>query len=218
MRDAAQRDVVQFTSDAPLEKVIGINSALRGWLALDPKNLSKGVQGEFEVDMRAFDTGMLLRNEHFRTQFLETAQYPFSTFQITKLVQTSSSKLGAGETVILKTEGSLKVKAVTKRIPVDLKLVYYKESRKTQERLEGNLLRISARFPLDISDFGIFWNEDLSLRLSRKVRVTVDALGSDQAAPLFIPQPDSKKRALADAVPKVKQKKRASQTKKKKKE
>ncbi|MCB0403913.1 MAG: hypothetical protein KDD51_03955, partial [Bdellovibrionales bacterium] len=64
VRDAAQRDVVQFTSDAPLEKVIGVNSSLRGWVALDPNNLSKGVTGEFEVDMRTFDTGMLLRNEH----------------------------------------------------------------------------------------------------------------------------------------------------------
>ncbi|MCB0416828.1 MAG: YceI family protein, partial [Bdellovibrionales bacterium] len=85
VRDAAQRDIVQFTSDAPLEKVLGVNSSLRGWIAVDPNNLSKGVQGEFEVDMRTFDTGMLLRNEHFRTQFLETNQYPFSTFKIDRL-------------------------------------------------------------------------------------------------------------------------------------
>ncbi|MEZ4750624.1 MAG: YceI family protein [Bdellovibrionota bacterium] len=214
VRDAAQRDIVQFTSDAPLEKVIGVNSSLRGWVALDPNNLSKGVQGEFEVDMRTFDTGMLLRNEHFRTQFLETSQYPFSTFKIDKLVQTSSSKLGTGQTVLLKTEGTLKIKAVSKSIPVDLKLVFYKENKKTRERLEGNLLRISARFAVDISDFGVFWNEDLALRLTKKVRIQVDALGSDAAAPLYIPQAESQSRAVADAIPKILPKKRPRQMKK----
>ncbi|MCB0405676.1 MAG: hypothetical protein KDD51_12915, partial [Bdellovibrionales bacterium] len=73
---------------------------------------------------------------------------------------------------------------------------------------------VSARFSVDVTDFGVFWNADLALRLAKKVRIQVDALGSDAAAPLYIPQAENQSRAVADAIPKILPKKRRSQKKK----
>ena len=66
MRDGGLRNLVQFTSDAPLEKVVGVSNTITGWLTLDPDKLTEGIKGEFEVDVRAFETGLPSRNEQLR--------------------------------------------------------------------------------------------------------------------------------------------------------
>ena len=180
VRDAVQRDLVVFTSDAPLEKVIGQTNAVVGWIALDIDNLTDPVTGEFEVDLRTFDTGMELRNDHFRDRFMNTSEFPFATFTIIRLINPpAKGKLGE-QAVKLKAEGELKLKGLSKLLTVSMRLTYFKESPLSQQKLGGNLLRISSQMNVDVLSFGIPWNDTLKARLSRNVDVAIDLVGTDR--------------------------------------
>src|SRR5688572_3690769 len=105
LKDAALRNLVHFVSDAPLEKVMGLSSSLSGWLELNPEKLGEGVKGELEVDLRTFHTGAESRNEYVRESFLNTTEHPIATYQITRLVNASKTKLADGKPVSVKLEG-----------------------------------------------------------------------------------------------------------------
>lgn len=190
VRDAVQRDLVTFTSDAPLEKVVGTTSAVTGFLRVNPEQPAAGAQGEFEVDARTFNTGMELRNEHLRSRFLHTSRYPFARFSLKKLTELSKSRLEPGEPVVGKAEGEIEIKGVKRSLSAQIRLTYHPKTVATQERMAGNLLRVSATFSVDLDRFGIFWAPAIALRLSRYIQVTVDALASDVAPSLQIPRPD----------------------------
>lgn len=190
VRDAVQRDLVTFTSDAPLEKVVGITSALTGYLTLDPDKPGAGASGEFEVDARTLDTGMELRNEHLRNRFLQTARYPFVRFRLRRLTELSKPRLSPGEPVAGKAEGEIEIKGVRQPLVAQIRLAYHPQTPATRERMAGNLLRLAAQFTVDLERFGIFWSPSLAPRLSRFIHVTVDALGSDAPPSLQIPRPD----------------------------
>ena len=182
IRDAAQRDVVQFNSDTALEKVAGLSSGIAGWMEIDPELDSQGVRGEFEVDVRTFDTGNPLRNDYLKEKFLNAAEFPLATYTLNKLLRSDKMRLLDQQPVVLRVEGSLKFKGVIKSQPVLLKLTYFKNSEQTKQRLGGNLLRIASNFDLDLNLFGIVIPESLRFRLSRFLQINVDVVGSDALA------------------------------------
>lgn len=187
VKDAIQRDIVQFVSEAPLEKVVGLTSAVSGWVEVDPQKLSDGVKGEFEVDVRNFDTGNLLRNDHLREKFLFTSEFPVATFSFSKLSNSSKTQLPDQQSVVLRVEGTMKIKGVSKPLAVLLKTTYFKQSDMTNQRLGGNLLRVSSSFDLDLQNFGIMIPEGLKFKLARYVQVSVDVVGSDGRPPAIVP-------------------------------
>ncbi len=181
MRDGGLRNLVEFVSDAMLEKVVGISNAVSGWIELDPERLGDGIRGEFEVDVRTFETGIELRNEHIREKILGGGEFPLANFSLGKLTSVSKAKLGVGaQPVVARVEGQLKAKGQTRAQAVLLKLIYIPESELTKTRLPGNLLKVSANFEVDTNDFGITVPEAFKARFSRYIQVTVDAVGTDR--------------------------------------
>src|SRR4051794_19843249 len=75
-RDAGLRNLVHFVSDVPLEKILGISNFVSGWLEIDPENLGEAVQGEFQVDVRTFETGIDSRNDLLRDKIFSAAEFP----------------------------------------------------------------------------------------------------------------------------------------------
>lgn len=225
MRDSLQRNVVDFVSDAPLEKIVGLSTALWGWVELDPENLAKGVRGELEMDMRTFETGIAARNAQLREKVFLSNENPVAKFTIRRLLHTPKRAMLSLQPVTIDAEGELFFRGQTSSEKVPLKLIFMVESDKTRQRLPGNLLRIQAALTLDLGRYQIEIPEVWHLRFSPKVAVHLDAIGTDQspagatavlppegqkpkersaaASPAPRPSPSPSPSALPTAAPKV---------------
>jgi polyisoprenoid-binding protein YceI len=211
MRDAVQRNLVQFVSDAVLEKTVGISNSLAGWLEIDPDRVGDGVKGEFEVDVRTFRTGIDLKDDQVRDKFLGGTEFPLATYSITRFVSASKPKLVEGQPITVKVEGTLSARGVSRPQPILLKLVYFRESEFTRQRLPGNLIKLSATFDVDISQFNVPIPDNQKVRVARFVQVTVDAVGTDRSPSMSVvnleagkPDPNRPDTAPPAPVPKPK--------------
>jgi polyisoprenoid-binding protein YceI len=65
---------VQFLSDAPIEKFTGKSSSLKGRVDASTDTV------DFYIDLNTLKTGVNLRDEHMRENYLETEKFPFAEF------------------------------------------------------------------------------------------------------------------------------------------
>jgi polyisoprenoid-binding protein YceI len=174
--DPKHRDVVSFNSDAPIEVIVGHTGDIKGKVTLDDSlDLSKApLNAEFDVDLASIDTGIALRNEHMRDNFLETKKYPKAVFKVIS-VSSTPTVLNDGKTVKVKATGefSLHGKTVKKDVPVD---VTYRKVCNEQGKFEKcDLIQIKSTFPVPFKDFGIQRPEIVFQKLADTVFVTVGA-------------------------------------------
>ncbi len=181
MRDGLQRNVVHFVSDGMLERIVGLSTALWGWVELDPENVGKGVKGELEMDMRTFETGIPGRNQQLREKIFLANENPTAKFTIKRLVRTPKKGLLSLQPVSVDVEGDLSFRGMTVAERLPLKITYMTESEKTRQRLSGNLLRVQATVTLDLARYQIEIPDNWHLRFAPKTEVNLDAIGSDQS-------------------------------------
>lgn len=163
---------VQFTSDAPIELIHGTTNKVNGTvsyddtLTFDPKH---PFNIDFSVDLASIDTGIALRNEHMRDNFLETGKYPKAIFKVSKIQSTTKPPLKLGQKVVLKATGSFTVhgKTVTKTIPVTV-------------TNRGDKIRIQATFPVALEAHAIKRPEIVFQKLADTVFVTIDVMGKSK--------------------------------------
>lgn len=172
--DPDKRDSVSFNSDAPIEVIVGNTSSIKGQVVVDESlDLSKTpVSATFEVPLSTIDTGIDLRNQHMRDNFLETAKYPNATFKLTKIQPTV---LKPNQKVTVKADGEFTLHGVTvkKTIPVE---IYYAKKCKEQQKMEGcDLLQIKAKFAVPLDDHKIKRPEAVFQKLASTVFVTIAA-------------------------------------------
>jgi len=180
VRDPAQRDLIQVTSDIPLEKMVAISSAVGGWFEIDPDKLSDVVKGELQSDVRNFDSGNSSRNDFLRDKVWMAPEGPGIVFVPQKMLHVSKARLGEGQPVAFRVEGLLKYRGLSKVISVLGKMTYQKQSEATAaHRGPGNLIRVSANFDLDLTQFGFSTPEIGKARLSRYLQVSTDFVASD---------------------------------------
>src|SRR5689334_21386090 len=75
INDESHRDVVNFTSDAAVELIKGTTTNIDGTIRYDEGlkfDAAHPYKVNFTVDLPSIDTGIGLRNEHLRENFLET--------------------------------------------------------------------------------------------------------------------------------------------------
>lgn len=174
--DAKGRDSVSFTSDAPIELIVGKTNKVKGSITLDDSlDLSKPFNATFDVDLASIDTGIPLRNEHMRDNFLETAKYPKATFSV-KLPAGISAKLADRQKVSIKAQGDFSLHGVTvkKDIPVDI--TYIKNCPTTQDKFANcDLIQIKSTFKVPFSQHNIKRPEVVFQKLADTVIITVGA-------------------------------------------
>ena len=68
------KNVIQFTSKATLETVVGHTSAVTGHAAMNLDSVLATNDAQFDVDLNTLDTGIGMRNNDMRKDFLETAK------------------------------------------------------------------------------------------------------------------------------------------------
>lgn len=200
--DEKGRDFASFNSDAPLELIEGKTSKITGNITIDDStDLTKPVAATFDVDLASIDTGIDLRNEHMRDNFLETKQFPKATFVLKKLTN-PPTKLEPGKKYKLNAEGSFSLhgKTVTKQVP--LEITYFTKCAATEAKRAGcDLIQIKGTFSVPFKDHGIKRPEIVFQKLADTVIVTVSATAYNQVGGTSSKDASSKETAKPAAKP-----------------
>jgi len=189
LNESQNRDVVSFTSDAPIELIVGRTNKITGNVTVDDSFdlAKKPLEATFDVDLASIDTGIPLRNEHMRDNFLETKTYPKATF-VLKSLQGQPMILKPGQKMKLMAKGdfTLHGKTVSKLVPVEV--TYVKKCAVTDKIMPGcDLLQIRTTFTVPFKDHQIQRPEVVFQKLADNVIVTVAASawvkgGADKAS------------------------------------
>ena len=78
---------VTFKVSAPLETIVGTSAGVSGHFTFDPNDVRASGDARFVVDVASFETGIDLRDEHFRDNFLHTGEYPQAVFTLERIVK-----------------------------------------------------------------------------------------------------------------------------------
>ena len=174
--DSKGRDSVSFTSDAPIELIVGKTSKITGKINIDESlDLAKPFTATFDVDLASIDTGIELRNEHMRDNFLETKKFPKATFTV-KNQAGVSGVLQDKKKVTINATGDFSLHGVTvkKNVPVDL--TFYKNCQSTQGKFEQcDLIQIKSTISVPFKDHQIKRPEVVFQKLADTVIVTIAA-------------------------------------------
>ena len=174
----ANRDIVSFTSDAPIELIVGNTTKVSGTINIDDSmDLSKKpLEATFDVDLASIDTGIPLRNEHMRDNFLHTNKFPKANFKLKSLGAPVVLKPGQKTKIQAIGDFTLHGKTVSKTVPVYV--TWFKKCAATEQKRPGcDLLQISAEFPVAFKDHEIPRPEIVFQKLSDTVIVKVGATG-----------------------------------------
>lgn len=160
---------VTFTSDAPLETIVGNTTAATGDITVDVADLS-ATKGTIEVDLRDLKTGIDMRDEHLLgPKFLNTEAYPKAVFKLTR-VEVAKTPVTQARKQHITLHGEFSLRGVTKTVAVDGRVAFYRWNEGLKEvYIKGDVLRIDANFDLELADYGI----DPGSLLGKKVANTV---------------------------------------------
>jgi polyisoprenoid-binding protein YceI len=113
--DKEQKNQVKFTSDAPIEEIVGVTDKIDGYVMWEGDDPTANSEFYFEVDLASIDTGIGLRNRHLRDNYLETDKYPFASYagKITKATAHDDDSFS------ITTTGLFKLHGVEKEIEVN---------------------------------------------------------------------------------------------------
>ncbi len=174
--DPKGRDSVSFTSDAPIELIVGKTSKITGKINIDETlDLSKPFAATFDVDLSSIDTGIALRNEHMRDNFLETKKFPKATFTV-KNQAGIAGVLKDKQKVTIKANGDFSLHGVTVKKNVAVDLTFFKNCPSTQGKFEQcDLIQIKSTFNVPFKDHQIKRPEVVFQKLADTVIVTIAA-------------------------------------------
>ncbi|MCC7430466.1 YceI family protein [bacterium] len=174
------RNVVKYESEAPIENIIGITGKVDGEITLDVEKLKGAISGKIDVDVASFKSGIDLRDEHFRDNYLHTAKFPKSTFTFKEIISTDKEKLAKGETAKIKIKGTLDLHGVQKEITIEAKISYLDKIKELEGYgYVGNILVLKSDFVVALKDYGIERPAMLALKLGENIKVSVSVTGTD---------------------------------------
>jgi polyisoprenoid-binding protein YceI len=138
--------------------------ALKGTLTLaaaDPVHFT----GELELDLTTIDTGIQLRNQHLRENYLEVAKPGFDKAVLADIrVGEARSETFEGRSSFA---GTLKLHGVSKAIGGSAEL-----------KREASGVRVTASFPLLLTDFGIEPPQYMGVGVGNRLQVKVTFLAA----------------------------------------
>jgi len=171
------RNVIKFISKAPLETIEGKTGQIDGAVAVELADATTAA-GQFEVDLSIVRTGIEMRDQHMREQYLHTDSFPKAVFKLTKVTKASQKTMTDGQPVEIEAQGELTIHGVTKSVVFSGTVSYLKESEATQARLPGDLLHIDLSASILLSDFNVKRPQFVLLKLNDKVELRVDVFAT----------------------------------------
>lgn len=184
VNDLKKRDVVTFTSKAPLETIVGTTAEVTGFVTVNLDDIKGSAKARFEVDLASIKTGIEMRDSHMRDNFLETGKFPKAVFELTKVDSASINKLENQKEVKLLLLGNFSLHGVTKPITIPATITYYSENDQTKARADGDLMHIAVNFDLLLGDYGIKRPQMLFMKLDETQKISIDMIASTAASPV----------------------------------
>ncbi|WP_102128434.1 YceI family protein [Deinococcus planocerae] len=165
-------NVVTVESETAVENFTGRTSKVRGTLTFDPQAKAGG--GTVIIDGASIDTGIAARNGHMRgAQWLNFDQRPDVKFTATRV-----SSLGGDRYRVV---GTLTMNGVTRPLTTEATVRYTPANDTTKAAgLKGNVLAVSTRFNIKLSDFGVKHRQIDAGRVSNDLALAVQFVASDQ--------------------------------------
>jgi len=156
---------VVFTSDAALERIVGVSSRVVGYAVApaDDRPSAQLLAGEFRLPSASLDTGLALRNGRLRSgRWLNASDFPDIVFSLTRtrdvasLPTPANPVLPSGTTLYSATlVGDLTIRGVTRPLAVGARLTFLPGSPATRRKAPGDLLIIRAEFQVNLREFGL---------------------------------------------------------------
>lgn len=155
--DNVGRNVITFTSEAPLEDIVGTTNQITGSLEFDPANPEKGGRGQIKVPVASLDTGIPLRDEHLQGGvWLDARNYPEIIIEIIGLESVKTVSQGDGhKTFDVKASGLFTLKGQTRELTLDARVAYLAESDQTRALMPGDLLAVRTSFEVPLAAHGV---------------------------------------------------------------
>ena len=151
---AGAKNAVTFTIEDAVETINGTTPKVTGTIVADAANAGAS-SVEISADLTAIDTGIDLRDNHIRDEFVETKKFPRATFRSVS-VTLPATPIAANQPVDVTVTGDFTLHGVTKRITTPVRIVLIPESEITKStRGAGDWLHATATFPLTLSEFGV---------------------------------------------------------------
>jgi len=136
-------------------------SALTGTLFLDSAARPAHLGGEVAIDLATIDTGIALRNQHLRENYLEVAKgagFDKATLSDIRLADADGDSFSG-------------TSAFTGTILIHV--VKHEVAGKVEVRTEGTSRRVHAEFPLTLTDFAVTPPEYLGVGVGSRLLVKV---------------------------------------------
>lgn len=176
------RNVVKYESDAPIENIVGITGKASGDISIDPMNLNGKISGQVTVDVASFNSGIELRDEHFRDNYLHTEKYPTATFTFNKIVKSDKKAVKKGESVKVTIAGTMMMHGMKKDMEIQTTITYLNAIKELEGYgYKGDLLVIKSDFNIKLADFGIERPEFLMLKLADEINIDVVVTGGTES-------------------------------------
>ena len=147
---------VQFSSEAPLEKIEAVNNKASSVFDLATGDV------EFAVLIRSFHFDKALMEEHFNENYLESTKYPKATFKgkVTNLGELNLSQSGKYAAHV---KGDLTMHGVTRPIEVTGTLV-----------TGSDVIHATATFEIAVADYNIEIPKVVRDNIAKTVQILVD--------------------------------------------
>lgn len=176
-KDDKDRNQATFFSTTPLEDVNGLTTEINGEVSFSINDFTNTLKGNITIPVSSLKTGVKRRDKDLRgSGWLDEDEFPLITYTIKKVL---SIRNLADNKIEAKITGDFMVHGVSKEISTDVIIIYLDESEQTMKRGPGDLLGVTSKFTITLSDFGID-NIVLGKRVSDKIEIGVNFVGSNK--------------------------------------
>ncbi len=175
--DDKGRNQASFHSVTALDEVDGLSEKISGQVSFNISDVKNTLKGKISIPTASLKTGISMRDRDLKEpKWLDAERYPTISFTIKKVLdikQIAPNKLD------VKVMGGFNLHGVTKDIPVEAALTYLDESAATEAREPGDLLGVTAKFPITLSNYNIK-NMILGTRVADKINLEVNIVGTNK--------------------------------------
>ncbi|MAC94991.1 MAG: hypothetical protein CMC96_05785 [Flavobacteriales bacterium] len=151
-----QSGTIKFFSETPVENIEAVNNQVSTVLNAENGELV------FSLLIKAFVFEKALMQEHFNEKYMESDQFPKSTFK-GKLLDFSLDQLSS-EFTDFKVKGELTIHGVTKEIEIVAQL-----------KLEGDQIVAKSNFTVEVADYEIKIPSAVRENIAKTIEITVNA-------------------------------------------
>ncbi len=176
-KDDKGRNQATFHSITALDEVDGMSNEISGQVSFNINDVKNTLKGEISIPTASLKTGISMRDRDLKEpKWLDAEKYPTISFTIKKVLdvkQVDPNKLD------VKVLGDFNLHGVINEITVDATMIYLDESPETEKREPGDLLGVTAKFPITLSKYNI-QNMVLGTRVADKINLEANIVGTNK--------------------------------------